>query len=552
MLTILQDPNQLGRIAYTGWSPFSRVDVVETGDHSAKYIFADGGAGAYMMAYNGDPASLRSYSMTQTMDAIPFASGSAGHTLVVGAGGGKDILLALNAGAEAITAVEVNPVIISATRRFADYNGSVLDLPQVELVEGDARSFAERTDEQFDLIYMSLVYTQAVEPASQTLVENYVFTTEAFETFLRRLAPGGRLSIVAHNGVEGSRAMLTALQALENMGIPPAQALDHLWLWKASSDDQTQATSVLVVGKDPLPTQAIQTLNRAGRILGMEPLFSPGEYETLFGPLRNGGTLASYIQSDSAYNLAPTGDDQPYFFNVDHGIPPAIRSALALAALLALGLVILGVITHDSAGKDDSAPNRMWWASLGYAALIGVGFMLVEIPLIQRFGLLLGQPILSLAAVLATLLLAGGLGSWVSQRWGAASLLSRVRFVGVWIVVLALVYWVALPPLVESLLGAAFSVRLLAIVVLTALLGFPMGIPFPSLMRLAGQERQQVALLWAINGAFSVLGSTLAVVISMQWGFGLALLIGALLYGALALVTFIISPKPTLQPKGVP
>jgi hypothetical protein len=279
----------------------------------------------------------------------------------------------------------------------------------------------------------------------------------------------------------------------------------------------------------------------------MEPLFSPGEYETLFQPLRSGGTLASYIQSDSAYNLAPTGDDQPYFFNVDHGIPPAIRSALVLAALLALGLVILGVITHDSAKKDDRESNRTWWATLGYAALIGVGFMLVEVPLIQRFGLLLGQPILSLAAVLATLLLAGGLGSWVSQRWGAANLLSRVRFVGVWIVVLALVYWVALPPLVESLLGAAFAVRLLAIIVLTALLGFPMGIPFPSLMRLAGQERQQIALLWAINGAFSVFGSTLAVVISMQWGFGLALLLGALLYGALALVTFLLSSKPTRQ-----
>jgi hypothetical protein len=104
------------------------------------------------------------------------------------------------------------------------------------------------------------------------------------------------------------------------------------------------------------------------------------------------------------------------------------------------------------------------------------------------------------------------------------------------ITLLAVAYWVALPPLVESLLGATFAVRLLAIIVLTALLGFPMGMPFPSVIRLAGVERQQVALIWAINGAFSVLGSVLSMVISIQWGFKWALLLGAGMYLLLAVV----------------
>jgi predicted membrane-bound spermidine synthase len=187
------------------------------------------------------------------------------------------------------------------------------------------------------------------------------------------------------------------------------------------------------------------------------------------------------------------------------------------------------------AGPETAGDGLLSWsAMLLYMALIGTGFMLVEVPLIQRFQLLLGYPIVSLVVVLGTLLFAGGVGSLISQRWLAEHPARRIMGIGVWIAVLAVVYRLALPALVEGLLGQALALRILAVIVLTALLGLPMGIPFPSLMRVAGQIRQRTALLWAVNGAFSVLGSVLAVVISMNWGFSWALLLGAALYLALA------------------
>lgn len=539
MIYILQDPSQSARIIDTVWSPFARVDVVQTNADDSRYIFADGGAGAYMLPYNGDLTSLSS--LSNSIEYLPFMSGSAAKTLVIGAGGGKDILLALNAKSESITAVEVNPAVVTATRHFADYNGNILDLPQVNLVEGDARSFVERTDNQYDLIYLNLVYTQAVEPASQALIENYIFTRQAFAAYLKDLAPGGRLTIVSHNALEGSRAAVTALQALEDMGVAPAQALDHLWLWMSPASDQTVSTSVLIVGKDAIPTGTVQSLDTAAQAQAMQPLFAPGTYETLFEPLRRGQTMADFVKSDAAYDLSPTDDDRPYFFNLDYGIPPAIRAAFVMAALLAAALIGFGWFAGRSLKSND--PHQ-WGLTLTYAALIGIGFMMVEIPLIQRFQLLLGQPILSLAAVLATLLLAGGLGSMVCQRWNTDNLLSRVRFVGLWIGLVAIAYWVVLPPLLDSLLSTPFIVRLLTAMAFTALLGFPMGMPFPSLLRFASQGRQRIALLWAINGAFSVLGSTLAIVISMTWGFKFALLTGAGFYLLLAVVAFaLMRPK---------
>jgi spermidine synthase len=548
MVYILQDPSQEGRIAHTAWSPFARVDVIETRDESAKYLFTDGGAGSFMLRQ--DEALETQEAWANTIDYLPFTGGPVASTLIIGAGGGKDIVMALAANAEAITAVEVNPAVVAATRRFAEYNGSILDHRQVTLIEGDARSFVEQSENQYDLIYMNLVYTQAPDPAGYTLVENYIFTTQAFQAFFDRLAPGGRLGIVSHNALEASRAAVTALQMLEDRGIPPAQALDHLWVWMVPGGDQTTRTSVLLLSKAPLLAATVEDLNATARGMGMQPLFAPGSFEALFEPLRNGASMYEFIVEGGPYNLSPTDDDSPYFFNLDYGLPPAIQSTLLLSLVLTGGLLAYGL--KSSKGSRSLGGIRTS-SALVYAALTGLGFMLVEIPLIQRFQLLFGQPVLALSVVLATLLLSGGLGSLLSQRWQISMLPSRVALASLLIAGIIATYALALPQIAASLLVSPFGLRLLATVIITAMLGVPMGIPFPSLIRLAGQSRQQVSVVWAINGAFSVLGSTLTVVISMHKGFTWALLLGAFLYVALAMLVstlFIRSPVLVRQEVG--
>lgn len=523
MVAVLNDPAQSARIVYTAGSPFARVDVVETKDSETKFVFTDGGAGSYMLRFDGNLEKVAR--LRDSVEFIPFTLGSAERTLIIGAGAGKDVVLALLAGAERITAVEVNPAMVKATRHFADYNGQILNRPEVELVVGDARTFVERTSDRYDLFYLNLVYTQAAEPASQALVENYLFTRQAFRAYLDHLASGGHLAIVSHNALEGSRAAITALQVLAEGGKPLPQALEHLALLMVPADDPTQRTTVMVLGKEPLQDEEIRALTAGANRLGLQPLFLSGVFELPFAPLQWGSSLEEFLAGDPTYDLSPTDDDQPYFFKLDPGLPSPVQQALMAAGILSVGLFLLSLWTAAPAG------GRWRWVSLViYAALIGAGFMLVEIPLIQRFQLLLGYPVLSVATVLGTLLPAGGLGSLVSQRWPETSLLRWVIVAALWIGGVALLYRLILPSLARQLLAAPLAWRVLAAISLTALLGIPMGVPFPSLMRLAAQYRGHVALLWALNGAFSVLGSTLAVVLSMTWGFSWALTTGAGLY----------------------
>jgi hypothetical protein len=535
MVNVLRDPSQSARVVYTAWGPFARVDVVETADPAIKAVFTDGGAGSEMIRFDGDLEAVAA--LRETPEFLPFTLGPLDHTLILGAGAGKDVLLALLADAQWITAVEVNPAMVRVTRYFADYNGDILDRPGVELVVGDARTFVERSSERYDLIYLNLVYTQAAEPASQALVENYIFTHQAFRAYLDHLTPGGHLAVVSHNALEGSRAAITVLQVLADGGEPLLGALRQVALLMLPVDDPTQRVSVMLLGKQPLREGEIQRLTGGARELGMQPLFLSGVFEAPFAPLLEGASMDEFLAGNPVYDLRPTSDDRPFFFKLDLGLPLPIVQTLMVAAVLAISLLIL---TLWQARRAPHAEGQgRWTAIVVYVAIIGMGFMLLEVPLIQRFHLLLGYPVLSLVLVLGTLLLAGGLGSLISQRWPRESLPPRVAGTAVLIGATALLYRLILPSLVRQLLPARLAWRVLVTVGLTALLGVLMGVPFPSALRLAGEgHRLGVPLIWGVNGVFSVLGSALAMVVAMTWGFGWAMTAGAALYVVLAVMVW--------------
>jgi hypothetical protein len=177
MLRILQDPNQQAHIAQTVWGPFARLDLVETSDPNTKLLFTDGGAGSYMIRFDGDLAKVGD--LRTDPDYLPFAMAPSTDTLILGAGAGKDVVLSLLGGNKNITAVELNQGVVDLTRKYASFNGNILDRPGVNTVVSDVRSYVEQTSAQYDLIYMNLVYSQAAGHEGSPLAESYVYTEEA-------------------------------------------------------------------------------------------------------------------------------------------------------------------------------------------------------------------------------------------------------------------------------------------------------------------------------------------------------------------------------------
>ena len=538
MLQVLKNPELQAKVVYSTWNPFARIDVVETNDPTQQFIFTDGGAGSYMLREGGDTDLATAESLRYSLEFLPFADKVISKTLILGAGAGKDVSLALLAkspgGQPDITAVEVNPAMVATTRRFGDYNGHIFDRPGVHTYIGDARNFVEGSTDLFDLIYLNVVYSQAAPPASQALVENYIFTAEAFRAYLKHLTPNGKLAFITHNGLEGTRAAITALQAMQDMGIPPAQALDHIALLMQNGDDPTQRPTALIVSLKPFAPIEIQQFDAAIQALNLQPLHVPQVFELGFKSLKDGQSLDRFVSIDQTWDLFPTTDNRPFFYKLDPGLPPPVTAAL-IAALVFAGIVLL--LTLGQSRQPTSG------ALLLYVALIGAGFMLVEVPLIQRLQLLIGYPTLSIAVVLGTLLVSGGAGSWISQRWPEVQLPRRVGIAALLIAALALVYGFALPIVVPLLMGLPMAVRILIVMALVALIGVPMGIPFPSALRLAGADTRgstsntSIALLWAANGAFSVVGSTLVMVLAMSLGFQWAMGLGVAAYGGLAVLT---------------
>ncbi len=527
MWTLQQDAS--AAIVETRWDPFARVDMVETGDESLRYVFTDAGAGSTMVRYDGDPEAVAW--MQQEVAYLPFTVSpeATDRVLILGAGAGRDVLMARLAGADSITAVEINPALVDLTRDSAEYNGNILDLAGVQTVITDGCNFAERTDETYDLIYANIVYSQAAAPGNSALAESYIFTREALRTYWHHLTESGRIGFATHHGIEGLRLVIAALDMLQREGMTTQQALQHIALASLRSGDPQTRTSVVMLMRQLWTPEQTQAFVDAAHTAGAGLLYMPGFQEMGLEGLALGAiTLDEYITANAdLYNYIPTTDDQPFFYQFTPGPPPGLSDLLLISVLAAFGY--LSWLIFFFVRRD-----RLQWkrASLApYFALLGAAFLLIEIPLIQRFNLLLGQPVLSLVAVIGALLVGGGIGSLVSSRFAIETLPRLVtRFAGA-VAIGAMLSTIIYPAIIGWALPLELPARLIVTVLALLPLGFLMGIPFPSGLRLAHQvDSQGVAAFWGANAVTAVLGSALAMALAITAGFSTAVLVGAALY----------------------
>jgi len=513
----------------------------------------DGGAFTVATGFDGDPAELAW--LRHDLTSLAFHLRGRGEVAVVGVGGGRDLLTAVAFGARRVTGVEINGIFLDLLagdlRDFAGLAGR----SDVELVHAEGRAFLSRSGRRFDLIQMALVDTWASTAAgAMTLTENGLYTVEAWRLCLRRLTPDGVLAVsrwyAPKRPGETARLLSLAVAALLAEGVEKPER--HLVLVGTGS------LANLLVRRTPFTAEEIRTVSEVARRDGFELLAAPGRpsADPLLAAIA-GAASPSALRAAAAHpylDLTPPTDDRPFFFNmlkagswlsrerlegeVGGVLEGNLRATETLAAIF--GVVTFLVLASLIApllvlGRPAGLAPGRFLAAAGYFSLIGLGFMLVEIALIQRFSILLGHPVRSLAVTLMSLIVATGLGSFLSDR---LTLASRTRTVVVPLAMAAVVLAVAgvLSPVVGAMEGASLGARVGVVLALTVPLGLVLGLAFPVGMRLVRRRSPAVlSWMWGLNGAFGVLGTVAAVLLSMAFGISRCLAGGALCYLLLAL-----------------
>ncbi|MBI4888181.1 MAG: hypothetical protein HY824_13890 [Acidobacteria bacterium] len=562
------------RVLFDKWNSFSRVAVYDRahGDWSLSPRFTgargdslfmdiDSAASTPILKGSGDPAGAAYLRYELTAFAYHLVERADGFTaLVIGPGGGRDLLSALVFGARHVDGVEINPIIARDVMldRFRDYSGAVYAHPRVTIHVDDGRSFVRRSASRYDVIQASLVDTWAATAAgAYTLTENSLYTTEAFGEYLDHLTGDGVLTITRWV-FDGLRLVSLAQEACAARGLDASR---HLAIVRHDR------VATFLLKKQPFTAAESARLQRLADDLGFEVLYAPGANAapTADDPIemvRTGTASADYrrliLSGDRQRFLAgyplditPTTDDRPFFFHTprlrDQPRVAFGRSMLfgnGLSALLTLMgistlLVVLFIAGPLVVGGPRPAPG--WGLWLLYFGALGAGFMLLEVALLQRFVLLLGHPVYSLTVTLFSLLVGTGAGSFLSRRVDAAGLQAVAVRAIAGVSALALISVVALAPAIDRAIAWPLPLRVTAAAGLLVPAGVLLGVPLPAGMRLVAASRPElIPWAWGLNGALSVLGAAAAVFVAMNWGFSSTLSTAALIYGVAAMAITLI------------
>lgn len=518
-------------------------------------VFTDGDGMTAMSAFGGDPSGLAYLDFTSS--ALPFHLLEKPRVLVLGAGGGSDVLQAIYHQAQSVDAVELNPQIAALVdSAHGDFSGRPFSMPGVSLHLAEARSFVAAHPESWDLIQIPLLDSATAASAGvHSLSENHVYTVEALREYHNHLRPGGLLAVTRWLKLpprDSLKLVATAKQALIENGVgEPKRRIALIRSWN---------TTTLLIKNGTLTTDEIGAIRRFCNERSFDVAYVPGmdrdtanRFNILPEPYFHDGTTA-LLRGDGftdryKFDIRPATDDRPYFFDFFkwRSLPeflslpaqggfhllelgyPILTATLVQAVLIGAALILVPLVF----GGDRVPFDRDSLAVVVYFACLGLAFLFVEIAFIQHFTLFLGHPIFAVSVVLVAFLVFAGAGSAVS-----ASLADRMvriadplTMVTAAIVALATAYVVGLPPLFREVASLAVSAKIPLSLALIAPLAFLMGLPFPlGLARLSAAKPRLVAWAWGVNGCFSVISAVLAVVLAIHFGFTVVVLVAAVLY----------------------
>jgi hypothetical protein len=552
----------------TTWDATARVDIVESsaihvmpglslwspvGPPSQAGLLLDGDNLMPILGLSPDSeeaALLADYSP----EGVSFRLRPHSQSLVIEAGTGTAVLFALAAGAEHVTAVEDNRLIIEAIQNnYQEFSAGLYTDSRVTVVNQSGRIFGRQPGtERYDLVFIALTDPhRPVTSGAYSLTENYVYTVEAIRDYLGILNDQGWLVTTRWLQTppsESARTFGMIATALAESGRDPPTHLVAI---------RSLRTMTVLASAKPITEAEIEIVRTFLSQRGFDAVYFPGirpdevnrynilpepVYSRLFADIL---TDAKDTYADYRFEIRPPTDDHPFFFHFfKWRQTPEILASLGLswqpfggsgffvlvALFLLVGLASVLFIAGPLLLKRNRSSYRQatmhtWRLRVFvYFAALGLAFLFVEVPLAQRFILVLEQPVTALAAVLFALLLFSGFGSLTVERWRLSPALAVL-------VLLISLYPLILQPVSTLALRMPDWGRIGLTVLVLAPLGYLMGIPFAAgLRRVEDREPTLVPWAWAINGSFSVISAVMAVMVALSWGFSAVLWLGAAAY----------------------
>jgi len=584
------------RVVYSAWNGFSRVDLVESpairslpglsyrflsSPPPQRGLFVDGDDLSPVLdipyAGLGGPQNADLAFADYMPSSVAYQLRSDGRALVLEPRGGLELWIARGQGIADLTAVAANPLVGLAADLYA---GSA---PTV--VFDDPRSYVRRSGRTYDVVTLALTAPyRPIRSGAYSLGEDYAYTVEAFRDTLGVLSQDGILVVsrwLQTPPSESVRAFALAVAATEATasadggGDPAAQIVAF----------RGYAMMTLLVKSQPFSMDELDAIRGFLDERAFDLVYAPGiqpedvnRYNVLPSPVYFEVFSALLASDDRAawydaypFDVKPPTDNHPFFGHffkwsqagqviaelgktwqpfggAGYFVVVALLALSLGAAALLIGLPLLAVGRQGGApavadgrseARDPQTPGgstvrrRGQWLDLAYFVLLGLGYLFVEIPLMQRAILFLGHPARAVTTVLFSLLLFSGVGSALSSK-----LKVKAPWVLGGLVVMIGVVAAGLPWTFDALLPLPWGLRLAVTAILLAPLGMLMGLPFPlGLSYLSQVAPDRLAWAWAANGAASVVASVLAALVALSVGFVGVLAAGAAVYAVAALLT---------------
>lgn len=586
----------------TRWTVTAKIDVWPHGDATRVHGRDPDGTPADMMITQdndahtnmlGASARERIFEAARRGDAVEppdiayLLRTDPEEVLVIGVGGGKDVVTARAYGSQRIMGAELNSATVDlVSGEFRDY-AVWPNWPDIELIATEGRHFV-RTGGRgpYDVIMMSGVDTfAALSSGAYVLSENYLYTVEAMRDYLGALKPGGILTFYRwffQTPRESLRLANLYLEAAEEMGWSnPERSIMVVasggWAATFIKNDAAFTPEEVATVVDQaerhgwamihipqvLPVEEQAALQDRLFTQAPELAIAREAFTQLLGP----GADRRRLEREYVFNITPVWDDRPFFFEYHRpsgmeGVDEewlkggsgagdemtalrssAVHSVLYLLLGLSAGfgtLAMLGplfIFSRQGLQVENGIPLAVVFGTLG------LGFMLVEVGLMQRLALYLGHPMYSVAVVLAGMLLFAGIGAYLAGLL-RMPLNAKVGFGMLGSAALTVLWVMAAPAMLEATAGWSLAWRVTLCLASLAPIGVVMGIPFATCLRyLEDRHPAFIPWAWGINGITSVLASIAAVAMAMRMGFTMVVLAGALVYG-LGFLAFLLHRAP--------